>query len=112
MAPHGSTVAPVPWPRRPARATLRMGEDPGAQAAEPRGPAMPTPANCNHSPRLGAHFDAWACETGLIIGRGDLRGHRLAAAAHLDALPAAALAQMGIAPADIPRIVFRDLFAG
>ena len=73
---------------------------------------MMTPANHNHSPRLGALFDAWCCETGLVIGRTDLRGGRLAFAAKLDALPDAALAQMGIAHADIPRIVFRDLFSG
>jgi len=70
------------------------------------------PANSNHSPRLGAHFDSWCCETGLVIGRTDLRGQRLARAARLDALSEAALAQMGIAHADIPRIVFRDLFSG
>ncbi len=73
---------------------------------------MMRPANHNHSPRLGAIFDAWCCETGLIVGRGDLRGRRLAFAARLDALPDAALDQMGIAHADIPRIVFRDLFSG
>ena len=68
------------------------------------------PANRNYSPRLGAHFDSWCCETGFGIGAGDLRGRRLAMAARLDGLPDAALAQMGIARADIPRIVFRDLF--
>ncbi|MGP1358623.1 hypothetical protein [Roseicyclus sp.] len=73
---------------------------------------MKTAANTNHSPRLGAHFDAWCCETGLMMGRSDLRGWRLAYAARLDALPDAALAQMGIAHTDIPRIVFRDLISG
>jgi hypothetical protein len=73
---------------------------------------MMTPANSNHSPRLGAVFDHWCCETGLLVGRTDLRGRRLALAARLDALPDAALDQMGIAHADIPRIVFRDLFSG
>lgn len=73
---------------------------------------MLTPANHNHSPRLGAHFDAWCCQRGFGIGRGGLRRRRLAFAARLDALPEAALEHMGIAPADIPRIVFGDLFSG
>lgn len=72
---------------------------------------MQAPANSNHSPRLGAAFDAWCCETGFVVGRCDLRGRRLDLAARLDALPDAALAGMGIAHADIPRIVFRDLFS-
>jgi len=72
---------------------------------------MQAPANTNHSPQLGAVFDAWCCETGFVLGRGDLRGRRLDMAAHLDALPDAALSGMGITRADIPRIVFRDLFS-
>jgi hypothetical protein len=72
---------------------------------------MHRPANSNHSPRLGAAFDMWCCETGFLLGRGDLRGRRLDLAARLDALPDAALAGMGIVRADIPRLVFRDLFS-
>lgn len=72
---------------------------------------MQAPANSNHSPRLGVVFDAWFCQTGFVVGRCDLRGRRLDLAARLDALPDAALAGMGIARADIPRIVFRDLFS-
>lgn len=72
---------------------------------------MQAPANSNHSPELGAVFDAWCCETGFLMGRGDLCGPRLDLAARLDALPDVALAAVGIARADIPRIVFRDLFS-
>ena len=72
---------------------------------------MPSAANRNLSPRLGVDFDAYFCELGDGLAAKDLRGARLAHAAHLDALPDAALQQMGIARADIPRIVFRDLFS-
>ena len=71
---------------------------------------MPNVANRNFSPRLSAGFDALFCTLGLGLGPADLRGARLARAVHLDALPDAALKQMGIARDDIPRIVFRDLF--
>jgi len=71
---------------------------------------MLLPANRNLSPRLAGDFDCFCCEMGHIVGVGDLRGARLAQAARLDSLPDAALQQMGIARADIPRIVFRDLF--
>jgi hypothetical protein len=67
-------------------------------------------ANCNYSPSLGTRFDAYFCTLGQGLGPRHLSGHRLAEAVHLDRLPDAALRQMGIARADIPRIVFRDLF--
>jgi hypothetical protein len=44
------------------------------------------------------------------LGSRHIAGARLARAVHLDGLPDAALQQMGIARADIPSIVFRDLF--
>ncbi len=71
---------------------------------------MLMPANRNISPQLGAAFDALFCQLGQGLGAKDLRGPRLSRAVHLDGLPDAALRQMGIARADIPRIVFRDLF--
>ena len=71
---------------------------------------MPSTANRNFSPDLGARFDAYFCTLGQGLGAADLSGRRLAHAVHLDRLPDAALRQMGIARADIPRIVFRDLF--
>jgi hypothetical protein len=47
---------------------------------------------------------------GSGVGSRHISGARLARAVHLDGLPDAALQQMGIARADIPSIVFRDLF--
>ncbi|MEM7721795.1 MAG: hypothetical protein AAF376_05430 [Pseudomonadota bacterium] len=71
---------------------------------------MKMPANRNLSPELGAQFDTLFVELGQGLAAKDLRGTRLTHAVHLDALPDAALNQMGIARTDIPRIVFRDLF--
>ncbi|MCU4654735.1 hypothetical protein N8I71_18000 [Roseibacterium sp. SDUM158016] len=71
---------------------------------------MASPANCNYSPALGIRFDAYFCLLGQGLGARDLSGARLSLAVALDRLPDAALRQMGIARADIPRIVFRDLF--
>lgn len=71
---------------------------------------MMTPANRNYSPSLGYRFDAYFCHLGQGLAAKDIRGARLARAVHLDRLPDAALRQMGIARADIPSIVFSDLF--
>jgi hypothetical protein len=71
---------------------------------------MTSPANRNYSPSLGTRFDAYFCTLGQGIGPRHISGTRLARAVHLDGLPDAALQQMGIARADIPSIVFRDLF--
>lgn len=71
---------------------------------------MASTANRNFSPDLGARFDAYFCDLGHGLSTRYLRGDRLAHAVSLDRLPDAALQQMGIARADIPRIVFRDLF--
>ena len=71
---------------------------------------MVSTANCNYSPSLGTRFDAYFCTLGQGLGSQHISGHRLARAVHLDGLPDAALQQMGIARADIPSIVFRDLF--
>lgn len=71
---------------------------------------MTSIANCNCSPSLGSRFDAYFCTLGQGLGSRDISGHRLARAVHLDGLPDAALQQMGIARADIPSIVFGDLF--
>lgn len=68
-------------------------------------------ANSNYSPHLGQHFDAYFCNLGHGIGPRHVTGARLDHAVALDRLPDAALRQMGIARADIPRIVFRDLFS-
>lgn len=67
-------------------------------------------ANRNYSPALGSRFDAFFCHLGQGLGPRHLTGRRLAHAVHLDRLPDAALQQMGIARAEIPSIVFRDLF--
>jgi hypothetical protein len=72
---------------------------------------MTSTANRNYSPSLGHRFDAYFCTLGQGLGPRHLSGHRLARAVHLDSLPDAALRQMGIARADIPSIVFRDLFS-
>jgi hypothetical protein len=71
---------------------------------------MTSIANRNYSPSLGIRFDAYFCTLGQGVGPQHLRGARLKHAVHLDGLPDAALRQMGIARADIPSIVFRDLF--
>ncbi len=71
---------------------------------------MPSAANCNYSPALGSRFDVYFCTLGNGLGPRHLSGARLAHAVHLESLPEAALRQMGIARADIPRIVFHDLF--
>jgi len=71
---------------------------------------MTSTANRNYSPSLGTRFDAYFCTLGQGLGSGHVSGARLARAVHLDRLPDAALQQMGIARADIPSIVFRDLF--
>jgi hypothetical protein len=68
-------------------------------------------ANRNYSPSLGHRFDAYFCRLGQGLGSGHISGRRLARAVHLDRLPDAALRQMGIARADIPSIVFGDLFS-
>jgi hypothetical protein len=72
---------------------------------------MASPANRNYSPALGSRFDAYFCMLGSGLGPRHLSDARLAHAVQLDRLPDAALRQMGIARADIPRIVFRDLFS-
>ncbi len=82
----------------------------GGPSDEQKGSHMPYPANTNYSPQLSAGFDALFCNLGFGIAAKDIRGPRLRRAVHLDGLPDAALRQMGIARADIPRIVFRDLF--
>lgn len=71
---------------------------------------MALPANLNYSPSLGSRFDDYFCCLGQGLGARDICGSRLAHAVKLDALPDAALRQMGIARGDIPSIVFRDLF--
>ena len=72
---------------------------------------MISTANRNYSPSLGHRFDAYFCTLGQGLGAKDITGTRLARAVALDRLPDAALRQMGIARADIPSIVFRDLFS-
>ena len=67
-------------------------------------------ANINCSPGLRAQFDVYFCTLGQGLAAKDLTQDRLAYAARLDRLPDPALAAMGIARDDIPRIVFRDLF--
>lgn len=69
------------------------------------------PANTNCSPDLAARFDAYFCRLGQGIAAKDLTRQRLSMAVRLDAMTDADLAALGTSRAEIPRLVFSDLFA-